>query len=101
MESKEILEKAIRRATDNGYKHGIQWMHQVVNDYAEDYNYSGLIFSHEFATCLWGDKEVHYYDIVDLDNGGKTETVTMPIWHYHLKQMVVAEDPTQYLGENT
>lgn len=45
-----------------------------------------LIFYHDFAKALWGD--------------GWNATSTQPNWQYHLQQMVIAEDPIKYLGEN-
>lgn len=58
-----------------------------------------IVFDHGFAKALWGEREVHHFTLVDLDNGGKSQEVTKPIWHYHLQQMVVAADPLEYLGD--
>lgn len=102
MTDKQVLETAIQRAVDNGWK---GYKYENANKEAARYIPDGyvvqerLLFNHEFAKALWTDKPVHYYDIVDLDNGGTTETVTMPMFHYHLKQLAVAEDRIAYLRE--
>lgn len=62
-----------------------------------------VIYNHEFAKSLWGEKEVHYFDIVSIDADGertKTQTVTKAMWVYYLQQMVVSDDPIAYLAEN-
>jgi hypothetical protein len=126
MTEHEILRKAIRKAADNGWPglsnaNGLSLIYYPVaedllngweydednhffsigawSDY-ESINLEAIIYNHNFARALWGDKEVHHYDLVDLRNGGKSETVNKPIWHYHLQRMVVADDPIAYLGEH-
>lgn len=73
------------------------------------------LFDHELAKALWGDWPMAYdgsrlttkeyfgymhkeklwagYYESDVAYKGK-------IWQYHLQQMVVADDPIKYLGEN-
>ncbi len=79
--------------------------------------HTNIIFNHDFAKALWG--EGH-----DCNTGyhKKREYFTMPAtgdqihevnidyvaycldhkenWQYHLQQMVIADDPIEYLGEN-
>lgn len=45
-----------------------------------------VIFNHDFAKALRGEKKI----IVGM----------IEPWKYHLQQMVIADDPIKYLGEN-
>jgi hypothetical protein len=54
-----------------------------------------FIFNHEFAKALWGEEIVHVQP--DLSIPGVYES---PLWKQRLMDMVVAEDPIKYLGEN-
>jgi hypothetical protein len=49
-----------------------------------------LIFNHDFAKALWRyEKPVYLPD---------TGLQTLEAWQYHLQQMVIADDPIEYLG---
>lgn len=48
-----------------------------------------IIFNHDFAKSIWGEGMIAYVD------GRK-----LPAWMLHLKEMVVADDPIKYLGDN-
>lgn len=79
----EFLDRAIATANANG------WKGSVV--YPDVYRSpEQLIYNHDFARALWG-KEApnNYCKLTDVD-----------MWQYHLQQMVVADDPVAYLGEN-
>jgi hypothetical protein len=114
MESpKDILEKAIQKAIDGGWRKGRETGTIIVheNDYfltdisigLNGYDVNTIIFNHDFAKALWG---VRW----DEDRGCKVHaSVHSPDsmgdeyqdpWQYHLQQMVIAEDPIKYLGEN-
>lgn len=54
---------------------------------------NALIFNHDFAKALWGEK-AH-----DEPNISKTE-YWLYAWQYHLQQVVIADDPIKYLGEH-
>ena len=107
MSNQEILEKAIQKAIDGGWqpkssrydihtvgKYGyVRWRWSgmnVVPDFSTDRPWSDqdwytVIYSHDFAKALWGD-----YSGVD----------SLPTWQYHLRQMVISDDPIKYLEEN-
>jgi hypothetical protein len=57
-----------------------------------------LIYNHEFAKRLWGDKFINP-EMRD-DKGSKVIAMQQTAWRHHLRQMVVADDPIKYLGEN-
>ncbi len=79
-----ILAQAIEAATVNGYycpySFDIGWLHRM-----------DIIFDHKFAKALWGDEPLHRIKL--------TEPL-MENWGYHLQQMVIADDPIAYLGQN-
>lgn len=101
MDNKAILQHAIKKSIDGGYKHGVQWMHHVVNDHIEDYDYSGLIFDHDFAKALWGEPQPSIIKRLSDEDGEYDAAVDSNIgWQRHLQQMVIADDPIAYLGAN-
>lgn len=69
-----------------------------------------LIFNHDFAKALWGEGKNRYVGLIET--GYYPSSVTgidnerLPIeqwvkfngWQYHLQQMVIAEDPVEYLA---
>lgn len=122
MTNQETLEKAIQKAIEGGwhtrnfctlkgnYKHPEDSeFHDLFGSW---HNISPLdiIFNHDFAKALWGEKKIvisevyapaddeDYYTFNDHNTPISQEVETA--WQYHLQQMVIAEDPIQYLGEN-
>ena len=106
MNTEEILEKAIKIALDRGWlfakkkatlakiidavDYGEE-LHIVLRGRSREYSfgaYEELIFNHDFAKALWPCKELDMYH----------EEIC--IWKHHLQQMVIADDPIKYLGEN-
>ena len=127
MPKKEILEKAIQKAIDGGWD-CFGFKHYIVDqtgkfvvfdnflvDQEETWRETvgitrltmDIIFNHDFAKALWGDDQmsVDYADLngADAYYEGSTDGLgrEMPAWMHHLQQMVIAEDPIKYLGENT
>lgn len=112
MSNKKILTKAIKKAIDNGWlsERGyapfnyVEFPKDVAillffgND-SEDDHFSGfdsseqLIFDHDFARALWTGQ------IADAIDKSGTYIVEQA-WQYHLQQMVLADNPIKYLGEN-
>ena len=124
--SKEILEKAIRKAIDGGWK-GTPYMSldgdwmgnppkwrvaQPFMDAVIIYTTGGLdcldihinsehvIFNHDFAKALWGDEEHGEEDYYSPKHNDCSGSSWLKSWEYHLKEMVIADDPIKYLGEN-
>lgn len=97
-DNQQILEKAINRAIDGGWKNDYDWrvfngdLANLDHDHVPEVQ---LLFNHDFAKALWGDKELSPYY-------GDMEAVTAPdlLWEWHLQQMVIADDPIKYLGKN-
>lgn len=62
---------------------------------------SKLIFDQQFAKALWGEEITDWVSHY-LDDKSNPEPPAIPLqtWAYHLQQMVIAEAPIKYLGEN-
>lgn len=122
MGNKDIIEKAIQKAIDNGFVFNKEWYvdpsgRWVIFNIAKGYDsiksvsyvYEQIIFNHEFAKALWGGELATCYDcmegghevqhIKDEDRFGVADW-HMYYWQWHLQQMVIAEDPIKYLGDN-
>ena len=113
MSNQEILERAIQKAIDGGFTaNGIG---QEIGTVADVYYYfdddhgdlaiNNLIWRHDFCRALWGE-ELHHETFVvpnELSKrfAGTKDLDVKPMWQYHLQQMVIADNPIQYLGENT
>jgi hypothetical protein len=107
MKDKEVLQKAIEIAIKNGMSANtidkgtffqIYWLNKGRKGSKIDkVGYSvkdcyGLIFSHSFAKAFWGEgdndkvcKSCDHYVAMDK------------IWQYHLQEMVLEENPINYL----
>ncbi len=118
--NQQILEKAIQKAIDNGWEYPFGANCYEINKYVkaraeviafglrqewQDTDSPGhleghwsipeLIYNHEFAKSLWGDKPIATSEVNSLK-----VWVASRAWQYHLIMMVVSDDPIKYLGEN-
>ncbi len=126
MDKQKVLEKAIQKALDNGWQTG--WEEAVESfEYstADDEHYVqmqpyirfnlegdgewsigifGLMYRHEFAQALWPK-----HDWKTRDDGlcgscgvgfGYAASSGSECWKEHLQQMVIADDPIEYLAAN-
>ncbi len=124
MNNEQILEKAWKIATDRGWEFdNLDKWHlkanrriSVINNwYQFIFTYDGrtiiidaerIIFDHDFAKALWGDKKLPYKKYEpDYYNLGQYKPVVATTkkseaWKFHLQQMVIADDPIKYLGEH-
>jgi len=116
--NQQILKKAIKKAIDSGWScfgHGKDWEFTYAFDVPIGIHFpndaiglgvrtNDIIFNHDFAKALWGEELHHHVFVVpeELNKrfAGTNEFDVKPVWQYHLQQMVVAEDPIKYLGEN-
>lgn len=142
--NKEILEKAIQKAIDGGWKPFADLVFDAVSKDGSGYAWCGhweryvqmelngnlppdyrpvarthdlaterLIFNHDFAKALWGEEKYMAYfagynewsDATDIEyvedqDYDEEPHEKKPIWQYHLQQMVISENPIQYLGEH-
>ncbi len=105
MTEKEVLEKAIQKAIDNGWDKDTPAIDNVA-DVAKEINgslygiptYPIIIFNKQFAKALWGDKFINP-EMRD-DKGSKVIAFQQTAWRHHLRQMVISDNPIKYLEEN-
>ena len=128
---KEILEQAIEKAIDGGWDVFSTENHQIdvelitldmlddPDNYHNEAPHPGLtvyirrngyyapyelIFNHDFAKALWGDKEhveQQGYDGMNCYNCDADQSKYIDrCWEAHLQAMVIADDPIKYLREN-
>lgn len=101
--NKQILEKAIQKAIENGwntthfstlkanYKHPEDSeFHDLLGDW-HMISPLDVIYGHDFAKALWGDEP-------SLDFGTGLEEYYH--WQFRLMEMVIADDPIKYLGDH-
>lgn len=99
--NQQILTKAIQKAIDGGWEPKIATKSMSVFEnvmwHAKEHKAESIIFNHEFCKALWGVKplvRIEYRSPPEAGGG------RIPQWQHKLQQMVTAEDPIQYLGEN-
>ena len=122
LSDQQILPKAIQKAIDNGWRYAWpDWVYSAPSLLDELETLAPLvIFNHDFAKALWGEEKYPRYERhVQSGNdtcrkcGKKAKSWGNPIrenclkindyqlgWEKHLQQMVIADDPIEYLGEN-
>jgi len=110
----DIFKQSIMKAQANGWDELDRWEYIFGVDYqgwpyllttGEHHpitcGYASVIFNHDFAKALWGDDEWEdckvchraHYDDTDMNDNMRPD-------HCHLQQMVIADDPIKYLGDN-
>lgn len=121
MTNQAVLEQAILKAINGGWSTSFLSKPIVAGLCLEDYKHrirfgslgngetlalEEVIFNHDFAKALWGDK---HGENIRLNGDGswsplrkdKPSVVRAEAnWEYHIKQMVISPDPIDYLREN-
>lgn len=119
MTNQQILEKAIQKAINGGWKFpklddGSPLSFTVTKDnvfvvgksktgatYDISFAIETIIFNHDFAKALWGEMPVHMgYRKKSFKPEEYELRDTLPMWQVALQQMVIADDPIKYLGAN-
>lgn len=116
---KFVLEKAVKKAIDKGWEGkgskfkawyidsdfmnqtdvlAVRWLDPSGEDNFDQFTiFSELMYNHDFAKALWGDDETNLNVNYDAQKG---TTRVLTDWQEHLREMVIADDPIKYLGEN-
>lgn len=105
MSSQQILQKAISRAIDGGWINPSSsrqyWSpSELAKWLIEIEEVPCLIFNHEFAKSIWGEEPVRNWTLKSNGELDKPAAFTVPVWKIRLQEMVIAEDPVRYLGDN-
>ena len=94
----EVLNKAIEIAIKNGLEDDIP--HSMFSFEFHTWNWHNTIFSHNFAKAFWGDKYVCHECMKPLSEkhkGSGGHKYTTIAWKGHLQQMVLENNPIDYL----
>jgi len=110
--NKEILQKAIEKAMDNGYLKFKDKNEFLVMDGLNDYiqkikflgsssaevDYQSIIFSHDFAKAFWGEGASDTYWVgCGIRVMSRDDKPPFPIWKLRLQQMAVEKDRIDFL----
>jgi hypothetical protein len=117
MTNEEILKAAIEKASSNGFHIlsavqafdpgmvGLDWRQTAYDPYDLVVIINGelrlhlndVIFSHDFAKAFWGEeKRPTFDDCKECGTRTMTDVGTYG-WGHHLQQLVLEDDPIQYL----
>lgn len=102
----EIISKAMRKAIDGGWNapsllvglFGNSAGYEIKGQSIEMVR--GMITSHDFAKALWPGDPMGSGVVDPRATSPSTAGPLIPKWKAHLMQMVIADDPIKYLGEN-
>jgi hypothetical protein len=109
MKDKEVLQKAIEIAKNNGYE--LPSVFGVGEPYDSDrFKVWKLFFSHDFAKAFWGEEPFdgfkNYFDngyrftfkpLYEMCENPEEAKKTDAEWKAHLQQMVLFDNPIDYL----
>jgi len=110
MTKEEILKKVIKRSTENGFETypslgknawvGPNLMNgslmEEINWQDAMENLNNIIFSHEFAKAFWSEEPDIHSEFWCSEKNISFEGY-IKLWQYHLQQMVLEEEPLDYL----
>jgi len=85
MTNEQILKKVLKKA---GYTEASKDDDLIIR-YLDSGYWAEIIYSHSFAKAFWGEEEELCNEFNDK--------IMYPTWKYHLKQMVLEEEPLKYL----
>jgi len=98
LSNEEILSRAIEKAVEGGFDFDSDETCAIYNG---DFGYvchHHIIFSHSFAKAFWGEGGLKHHCKADKNNMAICScTIVECGWEYHLQQMVLEEEPLQYL----
>ena len=117
MDNQQILEKAIKKAIDGGWRSPGKfieynprvdtWTDGIVSFkikgdtyFSTSLSVAYIIFNHDFAKALWGEAELKGLDAIIGENDPISGATRTHYWQYHIQMMVIADDPIEYLGKN-
>ena len=106
----KIYKKAMIKALEKNNGKGINgWYKGIVEDIDEsmsvfvidENSHFADIFSHAFAKAFWGEEitSIDPFGKYGFDGDCQTCLIRLPAWQYHLQQMVLEENPLEYLSK--
>lgn len=101
MTQQQKLEKLIQKAIDGGYdkilgESALGLLPEVFasDEHTRSHFIRGLVLDPEFAKALWRGRVFSKYPGMEIGYEREQQA-----WQYHLQQMVIADDPINYMYE--
>lgn len=91
----DILEKAINKAKEKGVELNVDWRYEK-GRIIDGTNYYAIIFRHDFCKSIWGEEK----RFLPFVNSHPQLGAEISLWEWHLKQMVMSNEPLKYLEKN-
>jgi len=94
---KEILINAMAQAVRQGFDLGDEFFTETPTEFyvVPDMDlYFSLVFDHGFAKAFWGEEPL-YLSNSDFKTMGYLPNT--PLWQFHIKEMVLSDNPLHYL----
>lgn len=104
MNGKEILEKALQKARDNGSRTARQYLVRMEENPNSEWSPRVVCmiacFSHDFAEAFWG-KGILMNKPRSIGISTIIRKLPKPVveWKYHLQEMVLCKEPIMYLAK--
>lgn len=95
MTATEIIEQALNKAAEKGYKPTFNWTFEK-GRIIDGTNYYSFIFERSFLKAIWGDSVEALVFTPSHDH----LLQKCILWEWHAKQMLVADEPLKYLEKN-
>ncbi len=105
MTDNEILSKAIEKALNNNWDVFVPLIptyalelanpDKVIQAVRSKKSINDIIFNHSFAKAFWGEK--NYINGIRTNTGSIAGEVKM--WQYHLKELVLYDNPLEYIAK--
>lgn len=87
----DVLRKSLEKAEQKGYKSPFDFTYEK-GRIIHGKTYYAIIFDKDFCKAIWGDERtsLNFFTI------GKS----VSLWEWHLKNMVISDNPIKYLDDN-
>jgi len=112
MTNEQIIKKAIEKAIKNGWR---DWAYDEVVIRSDGQfqlqsseadleplrfaSINDIIFSHDFAKAIWGEKVIEVEVNCQTDTYQVYEATNVIAWEHHLQHMVLSKEPLEYLED--
>jgi hypothetical protein len=90
----DVLKKATEKAKSNGYKLPFDLVYET-GRVIDGNTYYAIIFDKDFCKAIWGED----IEFLPYENSHSHLGESVILWKWHLKNMVISDDPIKYLEE--
>lgn len=90
-----VLQKSIEKANKKGYESPFNFVYEK-GRIIDGNTYYAIIFDKTFCKAIWGSEE----KFLPFTNSHSHLGENAVLWKWHLKNMVISDNPIKYLEEN-